>query len=94
MSNIILVKRISLPLGSERSYYMSDPTFQISTEAQKPGYGLFVIEPLEQGYGQTLGNSLRRVLLGSLPGAAVTSVKITGVQHQLSTLPGLKEDIA
>ena len=73
---------------------MSDPTFQISTEAQKPGYGLFVIEPLEQGYGQTLGNSLRRVLLGSLPGAAVTSVKIAGVQHQLSTLPGLKEDIA
>lgn len=72
---------------------MSDPTFQITTEAQKPGYGLFVIEPLEQGYGQTLGNSLRRVLLSSLPGAAVTSVKIVGVGHQLSTVPGLKEDV-
>lgn len=72
---------------------MSDPTFQITTEAQKPGYGLFVIEPLEQGYGQTLGNSLRRVLLSSLPGAAITSLKITGVGHQLSTVPGLKEDV-
>ncbi len=72
---------------------VSDPTFQIEAESQKPGYGLFVIAPLEQGYGQTLGNSLRRVLLSSLPGAAVTSVKIAGVGHQLSALPGLKEDI-
>lgn len=72
---------------------MVDPTFQVEIEAQKPGYGLFVIEPLDQGYGQTLGNSLRRVLLSSLPGAAVTSVKITGIRHQLSALPGLKEDI-
>lgn len=72
---------------------MADPTFQIEIEAQKPGYGLFVIAPLEQGYGQTLGNSLRRVLLASLPGAAITSVKIEGVRHQLSTLSGLKEDI-
>ncbi|MBI3385959.1 DNA-directed RNA polymerase subunit alpha [Candidatus Gottesmanbacteria bacterium] len=72
---------------------VGDPTFQIEVESQKPGYGLFVIAPLEQGYGQTLGNSLRRVLLSSLPGAAITSVKIAGVQHQLSALPGLKEDI-
>lgn len=72
---------------------MNEPTFKIRTEIDKPDYGLFIIEPLEQGYGQTLGNSLRRVLLTSLPGAAITSVKIDGVQHQFSTLPGLKEDI-
>lgn len=72
---------------------MIDPNFQIKTEVEKPGYGMFVIEPLEQGYGHTLGNSLRRVLLSSLPGAALTSVKIEGVQHQFSTIAGLKEDI-
>ncbi|MBI3342576.1 DNA-directed RNA polymerase subunit alpha [Candidatus Gottesmanbacteria bacterium] len=72
---------------------MQEPTFKIKTEVDKPDYGLFVIEPLEQGYGQTLGNSLRRVLLTSLPGSAITSVKIVGVQHQFSTVPGLKEDV-
>ena len=72
---------------------MQDPTFKIKTEVDKPDYGLFVIEPLEQGYGQTLGNSIRRVLLTSLSGAAITSVKITGVQHQFSAVPGLKEDV-
>lgn len=72
---------------------MNEPTFKMRTEVDKPDYGLFIIEPLEQGYGQTLGNSLRRVLLTSLPGAAITSVKIDGVQHQFSTLPGLKEDV-
>ncbi|MDH7577496.1 MAG: DNA-directed RNA polymerase subunit alpha [Bacillota bacterium] len=55
-------------------------------------YGKFVIEPLERGYGTTLGNSLRRVLLSSLPGAAVTSVKIEGVLHEFSTIPGVRED--
>jgi len=55
-------------------------------------YGRFVVEPLERGYGTTLGNSLRRVLLSSLPGAAVTSVKIDGVLHQFSTVPGVRED--
>lgn len=55
-------------------------------------YGRFVVEPLERGYGTTLGNSLRRVLLSSLPGAAVTSVKIDGVLHQFSTIPGVRED--
>ncbi len=55
-------------------------------------YGKFVIEPLENGYGITLGNSLRRVLLSSLPGVAVTSVKIDGVLHEFSTIPGVKED--
>lgn len=72
---------------------MIEPTFKVKAEVEKPGYGLFLIEPLEQGYGQTLGNSLRRVLLTSLPGAAITSVKIAGVQHQFSTLAGLKEDV-
>jgi len=72
---------------------MVEPTFVIKTEEEREDYGIFTIEPLEQGYGQTLGNSLRRVLLSSLPGAAVTSVKIDGVKHQFSTLPGLKEDI-
>ena len=56
-------------------------------------YGKFVVEPLERGYGITLGNSLRRVLLSSLPGVAVTSVKIDGVHHELSTIPGVKEDV-
>nr|WP_122012821.1 DNA-directed RNA polymerase subunit alpha [Maliibacterium massiliense] len=56
-------------------------------------YGKFVIEPLERGFGTTLGNSLRRVLLSSLPGVAVTSVKIDGVLHEFSTVPGVKEDV-
>ena len=56
-------------------------------------YGKFIVEPLERGYGITLGNSLRRVLLSSLPGVAVTSVKIDGVHHELSTIPGVKEDV-
>ena len=57
-------------------------------------YGKFVLEPLERGYGTTIGNSLRRVLLSSLPGVAVTSIKIDGVQHELSTIPGVKEDVS
>ncbi len=56
-------------------------------------YGKFVIEPLERGFGHTLGNALRRVLINSLPGAAVTSVNIEGVQHEFSTVPGVKEDV-
>lgn len=56
-------------------------------------YGKFVVEPLERGYGTTLGNSLRRVLLSSLPGTAVTTVKIAGVQHEFTTIPGVKEDV-
>lgn len=56
-------------------------------------YGRFVVEPLERGFGTTLGNSLRRVLLSSLPGVAATSVKIDGVQHEFSTIPGVKEDL-
>ena len=56
-------------------------------------YGKYVIEPLERGYGTTLGNSLRRVLLSSLPGTAVTSIRIAGVQHEFSTIPRVKEDV-
>ena len=55
--------------------------------------GKYVIEPLERGYGTTLGNSLRRVLLSSLPGTAVTSIRISGIQHEFSTIPGVKEDV-
>lgn len=61
--------------------------------AENNTFGRFVIEPLERGFGHTLGNSLRRVLLNSLPGAAVTSVNIDGVAHEFSTIPGVKEDV-
>ena len=56
-------------------------------------YGKFVIEPLERGFGHTLGNSLRRVLLSSLPGVAVSSIRIEGIQHEFSAVPGVKEDV-
>ena len=56
-------------------------------------YGKYVVEPLERGYGTTLGNALRRILLSSLPGTAATSIKIAGVQHEFSTIPGVKEDV-
>jgi len=65
---------------------------RIETLEQTDIYGKFVVEPLEPGYGVTLGNSLRRVLLSSIDGAAITSVKIDGVQHEFQTIPGLKED--
>lgn len=64
----------------------------IETLVQNDTYGKFVMEPLERGFGVTLGNALRRVLLSSIPGAAVTSVKIEGVLHEFSTIPGVKED--
>ena len=60
---------------------------------EENNYGKFVVEPLERGYGTTLGNCLRRILLSSLPGAAVTSVKIDGILHEFSTIPGVKEDV-
>ncbi|MFC1626626.1 DNA-directed RNA polymerase subunit alpha [Patescibacteria group bacterium] len=72
---------------------MIEPTFTIKPDVEKPGYGRFSIEPLQKGYGQTLGNSLRRVLLTSLEGAALTSVRIEGIHHQFTTIPGLKEDV-
>ncbi|KKU90676.1 MAG: DNA-directed RNA polymerase subunit alpha [Microgenomates group bacterium GW2011_GWA1_48_10] len=72
---------------------MIDPNFKVITEEQTDTYGRFAIEPLDTGYAHTLGNALRRVLLSSLPGAAVTSVTIDGVKHQFQTLEGLREDI-
>lgn len=72
---------------------MFEPLFSIKTEQENADFGRFVIEPLEQGFGHTLGNSLRRVLLTSLPGAAITQIKINGVKHKFSTLEGMSEDI-
>jgi DNA-directed RNA polymerase subunit alpha len=72
---------------------MNEPMFEIKEEKKEANYGRFIISPLEQGYGLTVGNSLRRVLLTSLQGIAVTSVKITGIKHQFSTLSGMKEDV-
>lgn len=72
---------------------MIESTFKVKEEQKGQDYGEFVIEPLEPGFGHTLGNSLRRVLLTSIPGASVTSIKITGVKHKFSALPGLKENV-
>ncbi|MFX4263071.1 DNA-directed RNA polymerase subunit alpha [Pelotomaculum propionicicum] len=69
------------------------PKIEIVEMNEDNTYGKFVVEPLERGYGITLGNSLRRILLSSLPGAAVTSVKIDGVLHEFSTIPGVVEDV-
>ena len=69
------------------------PVIEKFLSDEDPCYGKFVVEPLERGYGNTLGNSLRRILLSSLPGAAVTSVRIDGVLHEFSTIPGVKEDV-
>lgn len=69
------------------------PRIEILELSDDGSYGKFMVEPLERGYGTTLGNSLRRVLLSSLPGAAVTSIKIQGVLHEFSTIPGVLEDV-
>ena len=69
------------------------PRIECIETLEDESYGKYVIEPLERGYGTTLGNSLRRILLSSLPGTAVTSVKIAGIQHEFSTIPGIKEDV-
>lgn len=69
------------------------PKIDIVEMSEDNRYGRFVIEPLERGFGTTLGNSLRRIMLSSLPGAAVSSVKIEGVLHEFSTIPGVKEDV-
>lgn len=72
---------------------MEKPKVEIVEMSKDFTYGKFVVEPLERGYGTTLGNSLRRIMLSSLPGTAVTSVKIDGVLHEFSTIPGVKEDV-
>ena len=69
------------------------PRIDIEELSADGKYGRFVVEPLERGFGNTLGNSLRRVLLSSLEGVAVTSIKIDGVLHEFSTIPGVKEDV-
>lgn len=69
------------------------PKIEIATISEDKKYGRFVVEPLERGYGTTLGNSLRRIMLSSLPGAAVSQVKIDGVLHEFSSIPGVKEDV-
>ena len=70
------------------------PKIEITEISEDKKYGRFVVEPLERGYGTTLGNSLRRIMLSSLPGAAVSQVKIDGVLHEFSSIPGVKEDVS
>ena len=69
------------------------PKIEIAQISEDNKYGRFVVEPLERGYGITLGNSLRRIMLSSLPGSAVSQVKIDGVVHEFSSIPGVKEDV-
>lgn len=69
------------------------PKIEIAEISEDKKYGRFVVEPLERGYGTTLGNSLRRIMLSSLPGAAVSQIKINGVLHEFSSIPGVKEDV-
>ncbi len=72
---------------------MANPTFKVKEEKIGENHSEFSIEPLEPGYGHTLGNALRRALLTSIPGAAVTTIKIMGVKHKFSTIPGVKENV-
>ena len=69
------------------------PNIEVCEISDNNKYGRFTLEPLERGYGTTLGNSLRRIMLSSLPGSAVSQIKIAGVQHEFSTIPGVKEDV-
>ena len=69
------------------------PQIECTETPGDDSYGKYVIEPLERGYGTTLGNALRRIMLSSLPGTAATSIKIAGVQHEFTTIPGVKEDV-
>ena len=69
------------------------PRIECIEDPNDESHGKYVVEPLERGYGTTLGNSLRRILLSSLPGTAVTTIKIAGIQHEFSTIPGVKEDV-
>ena len=67
--------------------------FEVKEYVESDHYGKFVVEPLERGFGTTLGNALRRVLLSSLPGAAVYSIKVEGVYHEFTSIPGVEEDV-
>jgi len=80
----------------KEEYFMVEierPRIECIESPEDESYGRYIIEPLERGYGTTLGNSLRRILLSSLPGTAVTTVKIAGIQHEFTTIPGIKEDV-
>ncbi|MBQ9940998.1 MAG: DNA-directed RNA polymerase subunit alpha [Clostridia bacterium] len=74
-------------------FMIERPSITTVETSEDGAHGVFVVEPLERGFGMTLGNSLRRILLSSLPGVAVTRVKIDGVLHEISTIPGVKEDV-
>ena len=69
------------------------PNIEVAEISEDKKYGRFVVEPLERGYGTTLGNSLRRIMLSSLPGTAVSQIKIEGVLHEFTSIPGIKEDV-
>ena len=75
------------------AFDFDSPNIEVAESSEDKRYGRFVVEPLERGYGITLGNSLRRIMLASLPGAAVSQVKIDGVEHEFSSIPGVKEDV-
>lgn len=75
------------------AFNFDSPNIDVAEISEDKKYGRFVIEPLERGYGITLGNSLRRIMLASLPGAAVSQIKIDGVLHEFSSIPGVKEDV-
>ena len=75
------------------AFDFDNPNIEVAEISEDNKYGRFVVEPLERGYGITLGNSLRRIMLASLPGAAVSKVKIDGVQHEFSSIEGVKEDV-
>ena len=83
--------KIIIPI--RRAFDFNKPKIEITEISDDKKYGRFVVEPLERGYGITLGNSLRRIMLSSLPGAAVSQVKIEGVLHEFSSIPGVKEDV-
>ena len=72
---------------------MEKPRIEVEKLDTENGYGRFVMSDLERGFGTTIGNSLRRILLSSLPGAAATAIKIEGVKHEFSTIPGVTEDV-
>ena len=74
-------------------FEIEKPKIQLVEENENGTYGKFIVEPLERGYGITLGNALRRMLLSSIPGVAPTSIKIDGVLHEFSTIPGVREDV-
>lgn len=79
--------------GGKSVFDFERPSITTAEMSDDHKFGRFVVEPLERGYGLTLGNSLRRIMLSSLPGAAVSQIKIDGVQHEFSTIPGVKEDV-